>query len=149
MVPELEAAICTVEVPAGVTLEGLVGVVGAVDWDAELPVIAKANVPAELTTCNGTDRWPEYPGLKVTDTLQMVLRESAVLRSHPVVVAAYSCFPPCDTAALILVIVVPPALITSGMVTAALVAPTAVVGKSTLPRGVFTSRTRLLFWSEK
>ena len=55
MVPELEAAICTVEVPAGVTLEGLVGVVGAVDWDAELPVIAKANVPAELTTCNGTD----------------------------------------------------------------------------------------------
>ena len=35
--PELEAAICTVEVPAGVTLEGLVGAVGAVDWDAELP----------------------------------------------------------------------------------------------------------------
>jgi hypothetical protein len=38
LVPELEAAICTVEVPAGVTLEGLVGAVGgAVDWDAELP----------------------------------------------------------------------------------------------------------------
>ena len=66
-----------------------------------MPVMAKLNVPAELTTCKGTDRWPEYPGLKSPYTLQMVLTVSAVLRSHPVVVAAYSCFPPLRHEALI------------------------------------------------
>src|ERR1700677_3867831 len=113
-----------------------------------IPFKPKLNVPPELATCNGTGREPAYPGAKVAVTLQTVPAASAVLRAQSGAVTVSSRLFPCDAGAVIPVIVVPAVFTSSATVTAMLVELTGVVGNSTLPVGVLTSRTRLLLWSE-
>ena len=61
-------------------------------------------LPESVDTCNGTGRGPEYPGVKVTGTVQMVpdaVEVKPVASTvHPLTVpTAYSCLPPWDCGA--------------------------------------------------